>query len=170
MSRVVLESAEKELLRHLKLGKDVRSPNGTNRVRGLVLAALAIPATQRLCREYKVGTAELCTACTEIIAAMPGPTPTISLGTALLCNPAQLEKFLQAIHRAAHGQTPLQRHLAIVACAKRMAAQLAATEKEISPEITRAKLLKSSIKSKLPVVLLCTAVIVLGILLAVYLL
>ncbi|MEI6070708.1 MAG: hypothetical protein WCS31_02865 [Verrucomicrobiae bacterium] len=171
MSRVVLESAEKELLRHLKLGKNVRSTNGTNRVRALVLAALANPAVQKLCQKYKVGTGELCTACTEILDAMPEPAESAGLGTAFLGDPVQMEKFLAEIHRAAHGQPRLRRHLAIVACAKRHAALLAApSPAETRPEITRAHLLNSSIMGKLPLVLLCTAVVVAAILAAVYLL
>ena len=171
MSRVVLESAEKELLRHLKLGKNIRSTNGANRVRVLVLAALANPAIQKLCQKYKVGTGELCTACTEILAALRVPSASAGLGAALLGDPAEMEKFLAEIHRAAHGQPRLRRHLAIIACAKRRAALLAApSPAETRPEITRAHLLNSSIMDKLPLVLLCTAVVVAAILAAVYLL
>ena len=140
-------------------------------MRGLVLAALTNPAVQKLCQKYKVGTGELCAACTEILDAMPGPTASAGLGTAFLGDPVQLEKFLKELHRAVHGQPRLRRHLAIVACAKRHAALLAAPAPvKTRPEITRAHLLNSSIAGKLPVVLIVTAVVVAAILAAIYLL
>lgn len=169
MRYTALESAEKELLRHLRLGKSVRSPNGANRVRSLILAALASPAAQRLCRTYMVGPGDLCTACTEIIDATPGPLTSLSAITAVFNDPAQLETFLKEIQHATHGQTPLQRRLAVIACAKHRAAHLG-TGAKFRPATTRGHLLKSSLQTKLPIVLLCAVLIVVAILLAVYLL
>jgi len=169
VSQAALESAEKELLRHLRLGKSIRSKNGANRVRGFVLAALANPATQRLCRTYKIRTDELCTVCTEIIAATPEPVSSLPATTSLFDDPAQLEKFLKEVYHVTHGQTPLRRRNAIVSCAKRRAAQRAAAEKTLR-KIPRSLLLKASIKTQLPLILICAAVIVAGILLAIFLL
>jgi hypothetical protein len=116
-----------------------------------------------------VGPGDLCTACTEIIDATPGPLTSLSAITAVFNDPAQLETFLKEIQHATHGQTPLQRRLAVIACAKHRAAHLAASPK-FRQETTRSNLLKSSLQTKLPIVLLCAVLIVVAILLAVYLL
>jgi len=84
-------------------------------------------------------------------------------------DPAQLEKFLKEVHHATHGQPPLRRRNAILSCAKRRAAQRAAAEKTLR-KIPRSLLLKASIKTQLPLTLICAAVIVAGILLAIFLL
>lgn len=169
MIRHALESAGKELSRHLKLGKSVRSPNGANRVREFVRAALADSATRRLCSEHGLKTGDLCLACAELIDALPDDL--LPQVTELFCNSVRTEEFLGELHRATESQTDLQRRMAIIACAKRRAAAMDAdAPKEAGEVATRRRMLDASIASKLPIILLCAAVIVAGILMAVYLL
>ena len=167
-----VDSAERELLRHLVQGRGVRSKNGENRLRDLVLAAQRSPSVQRLCRRYRIGTSDLCIAFTEMLDVAPRP---LNIGTAprlgpaiILTDQALLETFLREAHRVTHGQTPLQRRLGLVDCGKRHGAGLLASEPKPTPEITRSRLLKTSIKSKLPVFLLCVTVAIIGILIAAY--
>lgn len=173
LNTFALESSEKELARHLLGGKSVRSPNGANRVRQLVHAALLVPANQRMCRQYGVSPRELSIAYTEIVAAMERPfvsgRKTLLAPTSLFTNSGELEEFLKEIHRATHGQTALQRHLAIVGCAKRRALILADDPSEKVVEVTRSKLLKASIEAKLPTMLICAIIVVAWVLIAVYL-
>jgi len=151
----------------------VRSPNGSNRVRHLVHAALMSPSNQRMCRQYGVAARELSLAYTEILAAMQQPfvsgQKTQLAPTSMFTKPEEFENFLKEIHRATHGQTALQRHLAIIECGKRRALLLAEGAPKQSIEITRSKLLKASIASKMPVLLICALIVVAGVLIAAYL-
>lgn len=148
----------------------MRSPNGANRVRHLVHAALMSPANQRMCRQFGVTSRELALAYTEIVAAMRQPFVSGQKAqlapTSLFIKPVELEHFLMEIHRATHGQTALQRHLAIIECAKRRALLLADGAPKQSVEITRSKLLKASIGAKMPILLLCGIIVVAGVLIA----
>ena len=132
------------------------------------------PANQRMCRQYGVAASELSLAYTEIVAAMRQPFVSGQKGqlapTSLFTKPVELENFLMEIHRATHGQTALQRRLAIIECAKRRATLLAEGAPKQSIEITRSKLLKASIASKMPILLLCAILVVAVVLIAAYLL
>lgn len=151
----------------------MRSPNGANRVRHLVHAALMTPVNQRMCRQYGVAARELSLAYTEIVAAMERPFVSgqkMQLApTSMFTKPEELENFLKELHRATHGQTALQRHLAIIECAKRRALLLAEGAPKQSIEITRSKLLKASIASKMPIILICVIIVVAVVLIAAYL-
>ncbi|MFZ4776024.1 MAG: hypothetical protein ACOYM3_11700 [Terrimicrobiaceae bacterium] len=174
MRRICLSATQNELLRHIRLGKSIRSTEGANQVRNFILAAQARPSIKRLCLAYHLSFTEVCTVCTEILAEAPAPDPSEENGapaaTAVFCDPLQLEGLLKKIHYATHGQTDIQRRLAIVACAKSHAAQIAAPVSRSPLHHTRSNLLKLSIRSKLPVVMICAGIIILGVLIAAYLL
>lgn len=118
---------------------------------------------------------DLCLACTELLDEIPDLPGTdggeVPAAVLLFSEPLQLEAFLKKLHRATHGQTAIQRRLAIVACAKRQAEQLRSARGAVPPPpATRSHLLKKSISGKLTMVLLLGALAVLGFLLAAYLL
>ncbi len=172
MSRLSLTATRKELLRHLREHNSFRSPEGENRIGNFILAAQAAPSIRRLCLTYAISFKELCSACTEILEIMPLPTEAEGEWNAMnvFCDAAQLEVLLKKIHLATHGQTDIQRRLAIVASARKHAAQLAVPAAKPQPTHTRSNQLKLSIRHKLPVIMICTGIIILGILLAAYLL
>jgi len=126
-----------------------------------------------MCRQYGVSVRELALAYTEIVATMRQPFvsghKTQLVPTAMFTRPGELEEFLREIHRVAHGQTALQRHLAIINCARRRALTLAGTSSEKNAERTKTKLLKTSIEAKMPVIFICMILVAAGTLLAVYL-
>lgn len=171
MSRIVLESAQKNLQRHLRLGKSIRSPGGTNQVKSLILAAQANPAIARLCRSYRFNVRDLSAACVEIIAEKPdgivSGTKKETLPTSVFFNPVQLEKFLQELHIATNGKPPIQRHLAIVACAKKQAARMespaAGRRKHGNPPGHR----RPAVDIKIPLALICAAIILIGIMIVI---
>ncbi|TSA31167.1 MAG: hypothetical protein D4R65_11790 [Verrucomicrobiaceae bacterium] len=142
-------------------------------MRHLVHAALMSPANQRMCRQYGVTARELALAYTEIVAAMKQPfvsgRKTQLAPTSMFSKPEELEEFLKEIHRSAHGQTALQRHLAIVECARRRALLFADAAPKESVEITRTNLLKASLASNMPILLVGVIIVVAGVLIAVYL-
>ena len=172
MRRICLSSSQNELLRHIRLGRSVRSAEGANQVRNFILAAQALPSIQRLCLAYHLSFSELCSACTEILAGAQAPDAFVESGTpdatGVFCDPVQLEVLLKKIHYATHGQTDIQRRLAIVACAKSHAARIAVPVARSPLHHTRSNLLKLSIRSKLPVLMICAGIILLGVLIAAY--
>lgn len=131
------------------------------------------PANRRMCRQYGVTARELALAYTEIIAAMRQPfvsgQKTLLAPTFLFAEPGQLEEFLKEIHRATHGQTALQRRLAIIECAKRRALLFESAAPKHAAGITRTKLLKASLASKIPIMLLGLIIAIAGAIIAVYL-
>lgn len=126
-----------------------------------------------MCREYRISARDLCLAYTEIVAAMHPPfvsgQETQLAATAMFVNPPELEKFLGELHRATFGQTALQRRLAIVACAKHQAQLLSNAIPKPGPLMTRNRLLKDSIITQFPTVILCVIILVVGMLIAIYL-
>ncbi len=126
-----------------------------------------------MCRQYGVSARELSLVYTEILTAMRQPFvsgyKTQLAPTSMLIKPEEMEELLKEIHRVAHGQTALQRHLGIVECARRRALILAGASSEKNVEITRTKLLKASIEANMSVILICMIIVVAGTLLAVYL-
>lgn len=173
MSRIGQKTAERQIVRHLRLGKSVRSPSGLGLVRNFILATQARPAAHALCRRYGVSVNELCVACTEILAENPElPSPDkdeVPKPMLIFSDPAKLEEFLIKVHRAARGQTTIQRRLAILACAKSLAAQMA-SQAPTPSAVSRSNLLKTSIYNKLLVLMLITGILIAGLLIAAYLL
>jgi hypothetical protein len=174
VSRIGQKTAEKQILRHLRLGKSVRSPSGLGLVRNFILATQATPAIHALCRKYGVNVNELCVACTEILADNPELPPPggdeVLKPTLLFSDPAKLEEFLVKVHRAARGQTTIQRRLAILTCAKSLAAQMAAQSPPPGSAASRSNLLKTSIYNKLLVLMLIAGILIAGLMIAAYLL
>lgn len=174
MSRLSIHAVRKELLRHVREHKSFRSPEGENRIGNFVLAAQAAPAIQKLCLSYGISFKELCSACTEVFEVVPWPPASGTEGEwsamNVFCDAVQLEVLLKKIHRATHGQAQIQRRLAIVASSRKHAAQLATPAARPQIAHTRSNQLKLSIRHKLPVIMICTGIIILGILLAAYLL
>lgn len=171
VSRLVLESAQKNLQRHLRLGKSIRSPGGTNQVKSLILATQANPAIARLCRDYRFNIRELSTACVEIIAEKPdriisGEQKDL-LPTSIFCDPAKLEGFLKDLQLATKGKPPVQRHKAIVDCAKKQAVQMRFLPPKQSGRRRRSDQRAPSVDLKIPIVLLFATLLLVGILIAI---
>jgi len=171
--RIEPNSARKELLRYLRLGKSVRLRGGENLVRNFILEAQADPAIRRLCLAYHLNVSDLSLACSEILAEgadliLPednhNPSP-----LQLFSNPRQLEEFLKKLQRATYGQTVIQRSLAIVACAKLQAAQMANRISEPQRMVTRSHLLKISLLNNIFVMMLVAGLILVGALIAIFL-
>ena len=158
----------------MRLGKSVRSRNGANHVRNFILETQAEAVIHRLCRSYGIRGVDLCLACTEILDRKPDPARSDGaddLASMLVfSDPLRLEAFLRKLHQATHGQASIQRHLAIVACAKAHADQLGAPLTEQRPTTTRSNLLKKSILNNLLVMMLVAGLVVIGILIALFLL
>lgn len=174
MSISSIESAERNLLRHMQQGRSLRTPNASNSARNLATAAMGAPEIGRLCREHRVTCGELAAAYLEILAAMSAPIlpapPPLLAPTRLITSTDQLAPFLRDLQRDTLGLTPLQRRLAMVERAKKQAKILEDEPPRPPAEITRSFLMKSSIQSKLPLLALIVAIIVAGIALAAYLL
>ncbi len=156
------------------MGKSVRSRIGANHIRNYILESLADPAVHRLCLEYHIKAGDLCIACEEILDRNPdlpvagGGEPPASL--LLFSEPGRLEGFLVKLRAATHGQVAIQRRLAIVACARNHAGQMAAPVADQRPSVTRSNLLKKSIFNNLLLMMLIAGLVVAGILLALFLL
>ncbi|MDX2080616.1 MAG: hypothetical protein SFU53_07515 [Terrimicrobiaceae bacterium] len=124
MLELPFKDAENELERHLRLGRDVRSTAGSSRIRDVVTAKLAIPANQRICREFKLTAGELSLAFTELIALeseKKRPGSESGLWRRILDDPNLFRTALQELHRVTHGQAQLHRRAAILNWAKRRA-------------------------------------------------
>ena len=154
--------------------KSVRSRIGANHIRNFILESLADPAVHRLCREYHMKAGDLCLACAEILDRNPEPPGTAGGETpdALLLfnDPQRLEGLLGKLRAATHGQVAIQRRLAIEACARNHADQMAEPLAEQRPAVTRSNLLKKSIYNNLLLMMLIAGLVVAGILLALFLL
>ena len=157
----------------MRLGKGVRLRGGENHVRNFILETQADPAIRRLCLAYHLNVSDLSLACREILAErsdliLPGendnPSP-----VQLFSDPRQLEGFLNKLQRATSGQTEIQRPLAIVACAKLQAAQMASRISEPQRLVTRSHLLKKSLLSNLFVMVLVAGLILVGMLIVIFL-
>ena len=174
MNSTATKSAQKELLRYLRLGKNIRSHNGANHVRNFILETQANPVIHRLCRTYRIKVADLCLACTEILEATLASAPSEgneNLASALLfSDPLRLEGFLKKLRHATHGQVPIQRRLAIIDCAKACADQMTVAAPDQSLSVTRSNLLKKSIFNNLMLMMLIAGLVVAGILIALFLL
>lgn len=166
--------AQKELLRYLRLGKSVRSRNGANHVRNFILEAQLDPVIHRLFRTYGMRVVDICLACTEVLDPPPdSPHPDASDDLAsmlLFSDPVRIEAFLRKLHQATHGQTAIQRRLAIIACAKAHAGQAGAPVTDQRPPATRSNLLKTSIFNNLLLLMLIAGLVIAGLLVAIFLL
>jgi len=166
--------AQKELLRYLRLGKSVRSRNGANHVRNFILEAQLDPVIHRLFRTYGMRVVDICLACTEILDTPPDfPRPAVSEDpdlVLLFSDPVRLEAFLRKLHQATHGQTAIQRRLAIIACAKAHADQQGAPVTDQRPPATRSNLLKTSIFNNLLMVMLIAGLVIAGIVIVLFML
>jgi|GEM_PF-3564162 len=168
------KSAQRELLRYLRLGKSIRSHNGANHVRNFILETQADPVIHRLCRAHQIKVADLCLACTEILeerrASAPSEENPSRASTLLFSDPLRLEGFLKNLRQATHGQAAIQRRLAIIACAKDHAARMGAAPPAQRPAGTRSNLLQKSIFNNLMLMMLVAGLVLIGMLLAVFLL
>ena len=168
------KSAQKELLRFLHLGKSVRSRNGANHIRNFILEVQSDPVIHRLFRSYDMRVVDICLACTEIVDGTSGPAGSDGsekfVSMLLFVDPLRLEAFLRKLHQATHGQTAIQRRLAIIACAKAHAEQMGAPAPEQHPSVTRSNLLKNSIFKNLLLMLLIAGLVITVILTALFLL
>ena len=126
------KSAQKELLRFLHLGKSVRSRNGANHIRNFILEVQSDPVIHRLFRSCEMRVVDICLACTEILDGTPARSDGSEnfLSVLLFVDPLRLEAFLRKLHQATHGQTAIQRRLAVIACAKAHAEQMGAPATE----------------------------------------
>lgn len=165
--------AQKELLRYLRLGKSVRSRIGANLVRNFILAVHGDPAVHRLCRTYQLSVSDLCSACSETLEVradffraedMEMPCPLLQF-----TDTARLEVLLKKLHQAAHGQAMIQHRLAVAACARAHAEQLALQMPEQHHADTRSNLLKKSIFNNLLLMLLIAGLVIAGILAVIFL-
>ena len=174
MNGIDPRSARKELLRYLRMGKSARSRIGANHIRNYILESLADPAVHRLCREYQMKAGDLCLACTEILDRNADLSVTgggeIPASLLLFSDPGRLEGLLGKLRAATHGQAAIQRRLAIEACARNHAGQMAAPVADQRPAVTRSNLLKKSIFNNLLLMMLIAGLVVAGILLALFLL
>lgn len=174
MSSIELKSAQKELLRYLRLGKGVRSRQGANLVRNFILEAQADATIHRLCRSHEITVSELCLAGAEILDSKSDPWRADERDhlsyTLQFTDPVRFEVLLRKLQRATHGQALIQRRLLVIECAKNHAGQMAAPVSGPHQPATRTNLLKVSIFNKLLLLLLVTALVVGGILLAILLL
>ena len=174
MNSTATKSAQKELLRYLRLGKNIRSHNGANHVRNFILETQADPVIHRLCRTYRIKVADLCLACTEILVGKQPSAPSEGdenlASTLLFSDPLRLEGFLKKLRQATHGQAPIQHRLAIIDCAKAYADQMSAETPAQSLAVTRSNLLKKSIFNNLMLMMLIAGLVIAGILIALFLL
>ncbi len=174
MNSIAPKSAQKELLRYLRLGKSIRSHNGASHVRNFILETQADPVIHRLCRTYRIKVADLCLACTEILegkqATAPSEENPALARTLLFSDPLRLEGFLKKLRHATHGQVPIQHRLAIIDCAKAYADQMTAAAPGQSLAVTRSNLLKNSIFNNLMLMMLIAGLVIAGILIALFLL
>lgn len=167
-----LETARKEILRHLQLGKSIRSPGGETLVRNFIAATQLSTTHRQLLKNSGLTTGELCTAFAEVVSGMPDPLLRDAddnlLWSALFGDPEQLADFLTELRRVTHAQALLHRQAAITACARKQALLLPKRGFTREETPTRSVLMENSIQKKLPVLAVCTAIIIIGILLAVY--
>lgn len=174
MNSIEPKSAQKELLRYLRLGKSIRSRNGANHVRNFILETQADPVIHRLCRTYQIKVADLCLACTEILgekqASARSEGNEYLASTLLFSDPLRLEGFLKKLRQATHGQAAIQHRLAIVACATAHADQMGAAAQDQRLADTRSNLLKKSIFNNLMLMMLIAGLVIAGILIALFLL
>ena len=174
MSSPESKPARKELLRYLRLGKDVRSRNGANYVRNFILESHADPVVHRLCRSYHLNVSDLCVACTEMLAdpheSQRSNASDPAAAILLFSDPLRLEGFLRKLQAATNGQALIQRRLAIITCAKKHAEQMVQPASPVRRPPSRTNLLKTSIFNKLLLMFLIAGLIIAGILIAVFLL
>ena len=160
-------SAQKELLRYLRLGKSVRSRNGANLVRNFILATHADPIIHRLCRTYHISVNDLCQACTEILdvkaASFRSEGNENPAALLLFRDPLRLDGFLKKLHHATHALVAVHRRLGIEACARSHADQMDAPAPEQGLPGTRSNLLKKSIFNNLLLMILVGGLIIFGI-------
>jgi hypothetical protein len=117
---------------------------------------------------------DLCLACTEILDRNPDLPVTVGgeipASLLLFSDPDRLEGLLGKLRTATHGQVAIQRRLAIEACARNHAGQMAAPVADQRLSVTRSNLLKKSIFNNLLLMMLIAGLVVAGILLALFLL
>jgi hypothetical protein len=116
----------------------------------------------------------MCIACTEVLDRTSDPTRSDGrenlVSLPLFSDPLRLEAFLRKLHQATHGQTSIQRRLAIIDCAKAHADQMGAPVADQRPTITRSNLLKTSIFNNLLLMMLIAGLVIAGLLIALFLL
>lgn len=151
------KSSGTDLLRYLNLGKSIRSRSGESHIRNFLQDLDANPATHRLIRQHQLSKGDLVLACTELLDPQRSDSSVRGNAEAAMSHFSDLRKLdslLGQLERASHGQAMIPRRAAIVECARKLAKSINRPFAEPEAPLTRANQLKSSISSKLLILLL----------------
>jgi len=117
----------------------------------------ADPATHRIIRKHQLSKGELVLACTELLDPQRSDSSAQGNAEAALRHFSDLRKLdslLGQLELASHGQAMIPRRAAIVVCARNLAKKINRPFAQPDIPLTRTNQLKSSISSKLIILLL----------------